>query len=119
MQPTSFLKQPLFWLLGLGLILLLVLALWYVKRPTDAAGKSLILSGRERRGLDQDLARQANQRRQDSAQATQAQAAATTLYDQGQQAEQNATHLRQQSHETTSPAADTGAQQLQRALTNY
>ena len=33
MQPTSFFKQPLFWLGGVGVLLLLVLAFWYYAAP--------------------------------------------------------------------------------------
>lgn len=119
MQPTSFFKQPLFWLASVGVVLLLMLAFWYVKRPTDATGKSLILSRGEQRKVEKDLAQRATQRRQDSVQATQAQAAATTLYQEGQQQQQTATHLRQQTHERHASTPDTGAQQLQRVLTNY
>jgi len=118
MVPSSLFKQPLFWLGGVVLVLLLVLAFWYVKRPTDADGKSLILTNREEKRIRQDLARQAARRARDSVQSASADSSAMALYQQGHQRAINAIRLHQQSHEKPS-TSDTSAQHLQQLLSNY
>ena len=118
MNFSALLKQPLVWLAALGLLLVLVLAFWYVKRPTDAEGNSLILSSKQEKQVRQDLARQASRRTRDSLQAARADSAATTLYQQGQRAAATATRLHQRTH-AKSPSPDTSAQQLQRTLSSY
>ncbi len=109
------LKRPLFWLAALGIIPLLVLAFWYIKRPTDAIGQGLIPGRGAQKKLAKDLAR----RTHDSVRATQPQAAAATLYEQGERQEVSATRLHQQTHEIRLSTADTNAQRLQRALSDY
>ena len=118
LNPSNLIRQPVFWVGCLVLAIVLVLAFWYVKRPTDANGESLILSRKEEKEIRQDLGRQAARRARDSVQTARADSSATALYRQGQQNELNATRLHQQTHEKRSPA-DTSARRLQQLLSEY
>ncbi len=118
MNLSALLKQPIFWIATVVLLLVFVLALWYVKRPTDADGNSLILTSKEEKSIRRDMSQQVTRRAQDSLLAARANSAATTLYRQGQQNADAARSLHQRAHENT-PISDTAASQLQRKLSDY
>ncbi|RTQ50304.1 hypothetical protein EJV47_11815 [Hymenobacter gummosus] len=117
MNLAALLKKPVAWLAILGLLLLLLLAFWYVRRPTDADGNSLILTNREKKALRQDMSQQEVRRRRDSLQIVRADSTAQTLYHEGQQDEENALRLHRRSRQRA--AADTSADELQRELSDY
>ncbi|TGE24338.1 hypothetical protein E5K00_03740 [Hymenobacter aquaticus] len=113
MTPSPLYQRPVFWLIVIGLVLL---ALWYSRRPT--ADNRAILSPRQEKALEQDLQQQAARRRQDSLATAHADTAAATLYHHGRLAADSARRLHQRTHETTAPS-DTSAAELQRELTGY
>lgn len=118
MNFSALLKQPLTWVAALGVLLVLVLAFWYIKRPTDADGNSLILTAKEEKAVRRDMSQQAARRTLDSSRAAHADSAATTLYSQGQQNAATARRLNQTTHEKAL-SSDTTAHQLQRELSDY
>lgn len=118
MNLSPFFRQPVVWLGAIGLVLLGVLAFWYVRRPTDANGNSLILSNRDERTIRRDLSQQAARRRQDSLRAVRADTAAAARYREGQQDQNAALRLHQRARQAAA-TGDTSARQLQRELSNY